>query len=44
METIQTHQAVVDAIRARDGQAAYDAMWQHLEDNKRSIEAIPDQP
>ena len=42
METIQTHQAVVDAIRARDGQAAYDAMWQHLEDNKRSIEAIPD--
>ena len=42
METIQTHQAVVDAIRARDPQAAYDAMWQHLVDNKRSIEAIPD--
>ena len=33
---------VVDAIRARDPQAAYDAMWQHLVDNKRSIEAIPD--
>lgn len=42
METIQTHQAVVDAIRARDGKSAYDAMWQHLLDNQRSIEAIQD--
>ena len=42
METIETHQAVVNAIRARAPQAAYDAMWQHLVDNQRSIEAIPD--
>ena len=35
-------QAVVNAIRARNPQAAYDAMWQHLVDNKRSIESIPD--
>lgn len=42
METIVTHQAVVDAIKKKDGQAAYDAMWQHLVDNKRSIDAIKD--
>lgn len=44
MQTIETHQAVVNAIRARDGQAAYDAMWQHLLDNQRSIQALADQP
>lgn len=42
METIQTHQAVVDAVRARDPQMAYKAMQQHIMDNKRSIEALPD--
>lgn len=42
METIQTHQAVVDAIRAHDPEKAHKAMYQHLVDNKRLIEAIPD--
>lgn len=38
---VQAHQAVVDAVRAHDGQAAYDAMWKLLVDYKRSIEALP---
>lgn len=41
-ETIKTHQAVVDAIRCRDPQAAAQAMRLHLEDNRRSIELLPD--
>ena len=32
----------VDAIRARDSEAARQAMRVHLEDNRRSIEALPD--
>lgn len=40
--TLLTHQAVVDAISARDPEAARQAMRTHLEDNRRSIEALPD--
>lgn len=43
-QSLQTHQAVVDAIRAGDSQAARQAMRIHLEDNRRSIEALPDNP
>ena len=42
MQSLCTHQAVVDAIRARDSEAARQAMRVHLEDNRRSIEALPD--
>ena len=42
MQSLRTHQAVVDAIRARDSEAARQAMRVHLEDNRRSIEALPD--
>ena len=41
-QSVRTHQAVVDAIRARDAAAAAAAMRVHLEDNRRSIEALPD--
>ena len=40
MQSLCTHQAVVDAIRARDSEAARQAMRVHLEDNRRSIEAL----
>lgn len=42
MQSLRTHQAVVDAIRARDSEAARQAMRVHLEDNRRSMEALPD--
>ena len=42
MQSLRTHQAVVDAGRARDSEAARQAMRVHLEDNRRSIEALPD--
>lgn len=41
-QSIKTHQAVVDAIRARDPEGAAQAMRVHLEDNRRSIETLPD--
>lgn len=43
METIVTHQAIVDAIRARDPQAARNAMCRHLEDNRHSMLALPEE-
>lgn len=41
-QSIKTHQAIVDAIRQRDPDAARKAMQQHLEDNLRGIESLPD--
>ena len=37
MQSLRTHQAVVDAIRARDSEAARQAMRVHLEDNQMCI-------
>lgn len=37
-QTIETHQQVLDAVRARDGHAAAEAMRRHLEYNRRNIE------
>ena len=42
IQSLETHQAVVDAIRAHDPEAARAAMRIHLEDNRRSIEMLPD--
>ena len=37
-QTIETHQQVLDAVRARDGHTAAEAMRRHLEYNRRNIE------
>ena len=36
-EAAHTHQAVVDAIRGRDPQGAFDAMERHLKDNRQTL-------
>lgn len=35
-----THQAVVDAIRAHDPQAAYEAMARHMRENRENLESL----
>lgn len=42
MDTIRTHQMVVDAIRNKDVEGARKAMIEHLKDNKDKIETLPD--
>lgn len=37
-----THQQIVNAIRARDGDAAFDAMKQHIKDNRATLLLLPD--
>lgn len=36
----RTHQEVLDAIRAHDEQAAYDAMYRHLVENRDNLQSI----
>ena len=42
-EAARTHQAVVDAIRGRDPQGAFDAMERHLKDNRETLLALFDE-
>lgn len=40
METVRTHQLVVDAIREKNPQKAREAMIEHLKTNKDKIESL----
>ena len=40
LDTIRTHQMIVDAIRAHDSQKAREAMIEHLRNNKEKIEEM----
>lgn len=40
--TALTHQKIVDAIKAHDEKAAFDAMEQHIRDNRATLLLLPD--
>lgn len=44
LDTIRTHQMIVDAIRVHDSQKAREAMVEHLRNNKEKIEEMKELP